>query len=252
MKGKDGTTSFLPIESKTGGKVSYIKNREAMCLSAKQANYVYKKVEEGEVINVNTMKNELEQDVNRKDNNPCKRVILNKVYKDEDKTLQMENWSIFTDEIKYKQHDEKTTHEYDLNTLDYQLHKELYCKLKREGHTLDIDFGVNNETLKTNYLDPYEDVHTKMVYTNRFGENSDLSTTYLGQTKVTRDKNIRAEEKFHITRQGFTSGKLLDGTGCQILLDTGATESYMSKPFYLKCKCLHTLPNLCPTPKESK
>ena len=47
VKGKDGTTSFLPIDSKTGGKISYINNKEAMCLSEKQANYIYKKVEEG-------------------------------------------------------------------------------------------------------------------------------------------------------------------------------------------------------------
>ena len=29
----------------------------------------------------------------------------------------------------------------------------------------------------------YEGVHAEMVYTNRFDENSDLSMTYLGQTK---------------------------------------------------------------------
>ena len=81
-----------------------------------------------------------------------------------------------------------------------------------------------------------------MVYTNKFDENSDLSTTYLGQTKMTRVTKIKAEENFPITRQGFTSGKLLDGTACQILLDTGATKSYMSKSYYLRCKCLHTLP----------
>ena len=86
VKGKDGTTSFLPIENKTGGKVSYIKNKEAMCLSEKQANYVYKKVEEGKVINTNTMKDEIEQDIDKEDDNSYKRVILNKVYKDEDKT----------------------------------------------------------------------------------------------------------------------------------------------------------------------
>ena len=81
-----------------------------------------------------------------------------------------------------------------------------------------------------------------MVYTNRFDENSDLSTTYLGQTKMTRDTKIKAEESFPITGQGFTLGRLLDGTGCQILLDMGTTKSYMSKSFYLKCKCLHALP----------
>ena len=81
-----------------------------------------------------------------------------------------------------------------------------------------------------------------MVYTNRFDENSDLSMTYLGQTKMKRGTTIGAEEKFPITRQGFTLGKLLDGTECQILLDTGASKSYLSKSYYLRCKSLPTLP----------
>ena len=49
------------------------------------------------------------------------------------------------------------------------------------------------------------------MYANKFNENSDLSTTYIGQTKMTRDTKIRAEERFLITGQGFASGKLLDG-----------------------------------------
>ena len=81
-----------------------------MCLSEKQANYIYKKVEEGKIININTMKNEIEQDLDREDDNSYKRVILNKVYKDEDKTPRMENWSIFSDNVRYVQHDEKTQH----------------------------------------------------------------------------------------------------------------------------------------------
>ena len=65
---------------------------------------------------------------------------------------------------------------------------------------------------------------------------------YLGQTKMTRDTKIKAEERFPITGQGFASGKLLDGMECQILLDMGATKSYMSKLYYLRCKTLHALP----------
>ena len=130
-----------------------------------------------------------------------------------------------------------------MKTLNYQLHKELYCKLKgEEGDSLGIDFGVNPETLKTNYLDLYKDVCAEVVYTSRFNENSGLSTTYLGQTKVTIDTKIKAEEKFPITGQGFTLRKLLDCTGHQILLDTDASKSYMSKSFYWKCRCLHALP----------
>ena len=37
-------------------------------------------------------------------------------------------------------------------------------------------------------------------------------------------------------------GKLLDGTECQILLDTGASKSFMMKTHYMWCKSLHPLP----------
>ena len=37
-------------------------------------------------------------------------------------------------------------------------------------------------------------------------------------------------------------GKLLDGTECQILLDMGASKSFMSKSYYICCKSLHSLP----------
>ena len=37
-------------------------------------------------------------------------------------------------------------------------------------------------------------------------------------------------------------GKLLDGTECQVLLDTGGSKSLMSKSQYLHCKSLHSLP----------
>ena len=79
---------------------------------------------------------------------------------------------------------------------------------------------------------------------NKFNENSDLSIAYLGQTEMTRDTKIKAEERFPITGQGFASGKLLYGMECQILLDTGATKSYMSKSYYMRCKTLHALPKL--------
>ena len=113
---------------------------------------------------------------------------------------------------------------------------------EEERETLDIDFGIYPDVLKSKYLDVYEGVYAEMVYANRFNENSDLSTTYLRQTKMMRDTKIKAEERFPITGQEFASGKLLDGTECQILLDTGATKSYMSKFYYMQCKTLHALP----------
>ena len=97
----------------------------------------------------------------------------------------------------------------------------------------DMDFGDNTSILQSHFIDMYEGIYVEIVYSNRFDENSDFSTTYLGRTKMTRDTKVKVEERFPIQGQGYTMGKLLDGTDCQILLDTGVSESYMSKLFYL-------------------
>ena len=202
-----------------------------MRLTDRQADHVYKATEEENMINTKTMTCET---VQTQDDNPYKKVVLNKVFKEEDKSPEMRNWSIFIDNVKYVQHDQATPQNLNIDTLDYRDHKELYLKLKgEERQTRDIDFGLYPDILKSKYLDVYEDVYAEMVYANKFNENSDLRTTYLGQTKMTRDTKIRAEERFPITGQGFASGRLLYGMDCQILLDTGATKSYMSKSYYL-------------------
>ena len=55
-----------------------------------------------------------------------------------------------------------------------------------------------------------------------------------------KNSTIKVEESFLISEQGYTMGKLLDGTECQVLLDTGASKLFMSKPHYLHCKSLHS------------
>ena len=65
------------------------------------------------------------------------------MYKDEIKTVQMEYWSILSDNVKYVQHDEesKTVHGLDAKTLDYRHHKKLYNSLKgEEREALDMVF----------------------------------------------------------------------------------------------------------------
>ena len=59
---------------------------------------------------------------------------------------------------------------------------------------------------------------------------------------MTQGDNLKVEEKSLITEQRYTVGKLLDGTECQILLDTGGSKSFMSRSHYLCCKSLHSLP----------
>ena len=69
-------------------------------------------------------------------------------------------------------------------------------------------------------MEEYEGAKSEIVDTTRFDENLDLSTTYLGKTNMTYDKNLMVEDRFPISKLGYTMGKLLDGTECQILLDT--------------------------------
>ena len=59
---------------------------------------------------------------------------------------------------------------------------------------------------------------------------------------MVKDHKMVVEERFLISEQGYTTDKLLDGTECQIPLDTGASKSLMSKSHYLHCKPLHALP----------
>ena len=49
---------------------------------------------------------------------------------------------------------------------------------------------------------------------------------------------------------GHTKGELLDGTECEILIDTCASKSYMSKSYYMQCKPLHTMPKFTSTTKR--
>ena len=101
---------------------------------------------------------------------------------------------------------------------------------------LELDLGDTPEKLKGEYLGAYEGIQSEILSTTRFDENSDLSTTYLGRVNMTKVSQIKTEESFLISEQGFTMGKLLDGTECQVLLDTGASKSFMSKSHYLHCK----------------
>ena len=158
--------------------------------------------------------------------------------------LQIEQWSILSDNIVYiRSEDTDIMNGIDIKLIDYREHKRIYRKMgKEEGEKLEMDFGESPEIMKGRYMDVYDDVYAEVVTTSRFDENVDLSTMYLGGKDMKREEVMKADESFPILEQGFVIGKLMNGEECQILLDTGASKSYMSKSYYLKCKSLHKLP----------
>ena len=105
---------------------------------------------------------------------------------------------------------------------------------EKDRPTSEVSLVDMSDELTDAYLDSYKGVKLEILFTTRFDKNSDLSTTYLGKTNIMiKDHTITAEERFPMSEQGYTTGKLLGVTKCQILLDTGATKSFMSKSHYL-------------------
>ena len=98
---------------------------------------------------------------------------------------------------------------------------------KEEREIMDLEFGVTPKILYEEYLDVYEGIQSEIVNTTRFDENSDLNTTYCGKLDKTRNNKLKVKESFPISEHWYISGKLLDATECQLLLDTGSSKSFM-------------------------
>ena len=62
MNGRDGTTAFLPLDSRIGGQGGNDRPSIGQFLTREQMKYIYRKVESGEIVNTETIEQELEQD----------------------------------------------------------------------------------------------------------------------------------------------------------------------------------------------
>ena len=63
----------------------------------------------------------------------------------------------------------------------------------------DVNFGRSPAKLKAEYLDVYDGVYAKVISMDRFDEDTDLSTTCLGQVDMTRSTEVKAEDNLSIT-----------------------------------------------------
>ena len=114
---------------------------------------------------------------------------------------QMKEWSILSDHIRYVMSDGlETFHNLNIDQMNYRQEIDLYKELQEEELlNADVNFGGSPDKLKAEYLDVYEGVYAKVISTDRFDEDTDLSTTYLGQVDMTRNTEVKAEENFPIT-----------------------------------------------------
>ena len=99
IEGKDDPTLFLYLSSNIGGQARPNKHesKESKYLTEEQAEFLYKKVELGNMIKINTLKQEIEQDRDlsklddtNRDINPYRELIANNTEKIETVLSQME------------------------------------------------------------------------------------------------------------------------------------------------------------------
>ena len=186
MNGRDGTTAFLPLDSKIGGQDRYNNPTVGQFLTREETRYIYKKMEAGEIVNTNTIEQEIEQErqLDKMDDtsgeiNPYKELIINNAEKIEPLMTQMEQWSILSNILNYVQHIR-------LNSMNHTLYikavdKYKYRPNKDSREFKELDFGATPQKLQEEYMDIYEGIYSEVVSSNRFDENSDISTTYLGR-----------------------------------------------------------------------
>ena len=105
MKGRNGSTSFLPLNKK-GGLITNVFSEQ--CLTEEQTKYVYDKVELGDELKVGKVSQDIQnklllpkQLIERKDNNLYEKVLVSDVNTMDKNKSQMEQWPILSDNIVY-------------------------------------------------------------------------------------------------------------------------------------------------------
>ena len=257
MNGRNGTTTFLPLDSRIGGQGSDDSPIVGQFLTREQTRYIYRKVETGEIINTDMIEQEIEQerqlskidDTNR-ETNPYQELIVNNAEKVETLMTQMEQWSILSNVLSYVQHSRFHSMKHTLNIKAVNKYKHKPSTEDREFK--ELDFGIMPQKSQEEYMEIYEGIHSEIVSSNRFDENFDLSTTYLGRVDKENQHKLKAEESFPLSEHGYALGKLLDGTECQLLLDMGANKSFMSKSFLFNASHSTLYQNLLQGLKEYK
>ena len=120
---------------------------------------------------------------------------------------------------------------------------------KTDGPDL-LELAESEETVKLVFNDQFDEVQNFLHLSDVFKDSRDISTTYLGTDTVMLKDHFVPECSFPIYSNSHTWGQLLGGKPFDLLLDSGASKSYMSREFYKKNPQLHSLPKYKTTIKE--
>ena len=129
------------------------------------------------------------------DTNLYKELIVNSAEKIEPLLTQMEQGSVLSNMLNYIQYDKHPKNFHNLGISTVNICKNL-SEITEEKDRIEVVFGPTPDILKEKYLDVYEGIQSLIVYTTRFDENSDLSTTYLGKPDRSKMTNLKQKSLF--------------------------------------------------------
>ena len=131
MKGRNGTTSFLPLKGKGG----FQRDISDQCLTREQMKQLYDKIEIGEMVNIRRLNWHnipipQRQTTFTNDVNQYEKALLSGRNLKRGSTSQIKQWSILSDNIVYvKSEDRDIMNGIDIKLIDYREHKRIYRKM---------------------------------------------------------------------------------------------------------------------------
>ena len=146
-------------------------------------------------------------------------------------------WSIMSDRPSYTIHPQ-TSGVLGSGCMDFCIDR-----LNHKNPTDELEVLLNFEGIEAHdYLLHQSDTVAELNINRSYDDLLDVSTTYLGTDLVQITDVFNAQPSFPMTLDCHTDGELLGGGKLDILLDTGASKSYMSKAFYMSHPHLHHFP----------
>ena len=153
----------------------------------------------------------------------------------------MDQWSIFTEKLRYTT-PSKSTPGYDIQgqgCMDFSPKKVNRVDQAKEVSMAPLDFHYMPAS---EYMDRYDGITSELNVNMEYDDAVDVATTYLGQESIKLTDTFHPEQAFPIYPNCHTKGQFVGGGIIDILLDTGASKSYMSKAFYMRDTHLHKYP----------
>ena len=162
-------------------------------------------------------------------------------HKKEINLQDMDHWSVFTEQLRYTI-PEIISPGFDIQgqgCLDFSPERLNRSDQAKKVSMAPLEFHYMPAS---EYLDRYNGITSELNVNMEYDDAIDVTTTYLGHESIKITDTFHPEQAFPIYSNCHTHGQFVGGGTLDILLDTGASKSYMSKAFYMRHPHLHKYP----------